>query len=234
MCNGPVPPVAYGAGGCRQRAAGRRQPWRSGGAARRGVGRGQRSTAGLRRLGRAGRSGGEAATLSAGALDFGLADPLRLLGKLDRPALLFAGIDLEEAGPVIASRQAIVEAANGELLFAGAHERLAAPFPALVVVDRVDIVVSRRKRPLEDGLAIMRRDVPPSFRQPAILVAIAHRDTDAARRVVAQPEIRRARASREGSRRTMPSRRSEEPWDVSWRDVVRAGFSCQPARRAGR
>src|SRR5450755_4930632 len=49
------------------------------------------------------------------------------LGQLHRPGLLLAGIDFEESGAVEAAREAIPGAADGELLFARAHEGLARP-----------------------------------------------------------------------------------------------------------
>src|SRR3954452_19559323 len=55
-------------------------------------------------------------------------------GQLNGPRRLVAGIDFEEAGAVIAARQAIVRAADGELLFPRAHEGLARPFAAAVIV----------------------------------------------------------------------------------------------------
>src|SRR5690349_18692870 len=62
---------------------------------------------------------------------------LRRLGELHRPGRLLAGIDLEETGAVIAARQAVGVAVDGELLVARAHEGLPGPFAAVIVVDRV-------------------------------------------------------------------------------------------------
>ena len=69
-----------------------------GGGGRRGAGGRQRP--GVR--GGSGRSGG----LLGG------------VGQLHGPGALLAGVDLEEAGAVIAARQAVLGAANGELLLA--------------------------------------------------------------------------------------------------------------------
>src|SRR5262249_41110820 len=55
-------------------------------------------------------------------------------GELHGPGRLVAGIDLEEAGAVIAAREAIFGSAYGELLFPRAHEGLAGPFAAAIVV----------------------------------------------------------------------------------------------------
>ena len=88
------------------------------------------------------------------------------LGELHRPGALLAGVDLEEAGAVEAARQAILRAADGEFLVARAHEGLAGPFAAAVVVDRVDVIEARDQRALEQGLAGARRQVPPAFGGP--------------------------------------------------------------------
>ena len=53
----------------------------------------------------------------------------------------------------IAARQAIVGAADGEFLFARAHEGLAGPFAAAVVVDRVDVIVARNQRAAQQRFA---------------------------------------------------------------------------------
>src|SRR5262245_2143342 len=43
------------------------------------------------------------------------------VGQLHRPGTLLAGIDLEKSGAVVAARQAVLGAANGEFFFAGTH-----------------------------------------------------------------------------------------------------------------
>ena len=111
-------------------------------------------------------------------------------GELDRPALLFAGIDFEEAAAVEAAGEAILRAADRELPLAGAHEGAAAPFAAPVVIDRVDVVEPGAELPLQQGLAAARIQVPPALRHPALRIAIAERDADAARRHVAQAQVR--------------------------------------------
>ena len=110
-------------------------------------------------------------------------------GELHRPGRLLAGVDLEEAGAVIAARQAILGAADGEFLLARAHERAAGPFAAAVVVDRVDVVVARDQRPAQNRLAGARGQVPPAFGGPLLGVLVADRDADPAAGVVAEPEI---------------------------------------------
>ena len=70
---------------------------------------------------------------------------------------LLAGVDLEEAGAVEAARQAILGALDGEFLVARAHEGLAGPFAAAVVVDRVDVIEARDQGALA---AASRRSAP--------------------------------------------------------------------------
>src|SRR5829696_8128852 len=111
------------------------------------------------------------------------------IGELDRPALLLAGVDLDEAVAVEAAREAVLDAADRELALPGAHEGAAGPFAAAVVVDRIDIVEPRREEALEQRLAAPRRDVPPALRHPALLVAVSDRDADPARRQVAHAQI---------------------------------------------
>ena len=53
----------------------------------------------------------------------------------------------------IAARQAILGAADGEFLVARAHEGVAGPFAAAVVIDRVDVIEARDQRALQQGLA---------------------------------------------------------------------------------
>ena len=141
--------------------------------------------------------------------------PLRRLlarfGQLHGPGALFAGIDLEEAGAVKTARQTIGDAANGELLVAGAHKGLSHPFPAAVVIDSVDIIISCDEIALEDGFAGARGQIPPAFRGPAVGVLVADRDADAASGIVAEPEIggRRLRPIR--AARTLPSANAISP-----------------------
>src|SRR5215217_9241245 len=112
------------------------------------------------------------------------------VGELDGPALLLARVDLEEAAAVEAAGEAILDAADREFTVARAHERAPAPFAAAIVVDRVDIEIPRRQLALEQGFAAARVEVPPAFRDPALRVAVADRDADAARRHIAQPQVR--------------------------------------------
>src|SRR4029077_7793794 len=65
------------------------------------------------------------------------------LGELHGPGALVAGVDLEEAGTVVAVRQAIADAADGEFPVAGAHIGPSRPFAAAIVIDGVDIIITR-------------------------------------------------------------------------------------------
>src|SRR5262249_57150984 len=83
------------------------------------------------------------------------------LGQLHRPGLLLAGVDLEEAGAVEAAREAIPGATDGELLFAGAHEGLARPLAAMIVIHRINVIEPCRQRPPQQRVAIAPRHAPP-------------------------------------------------------------------------
>src|SRR5216684_3175108 len=61
-------------------------------------------------------------------------------GELHGPRRLLGGIDLEKPGAVEAAREAIGCALDGELLLAGAHESLARPFAAVIIIDRIDVI----------------------------------------------------------------------------------------------
>src|SRR5262245_55441490 len=110
-------------------------------------------------------------------------------GKLDRPRRLVAGVDLEEPGAVIAARQAIVGAADGELLLPRAHEGLTGPFAAAIVVDRVDVIEAGDERAPQHGLAAAGGDVPPALGSPAFVFLVADGDPDPIAGVVAKAEI---------------------------------------------
>src|ERR1700689_5611049 len=61
-------------------------------------------------------------------------------GELHGPGALLAGIDLEEAGAVIAVGQTVADAADGEFPVAGAHIGPSRPFAAAIVVAGVNII----------------------------------------------------------------------------------------------
>src|SRR5262249_51208505 len=111
------------------------------------------------------------------------------VGELHRPGRLLAGIDFEEAGSVEATGEAVLGAADGELLVASAHERLSRPFATAVVVHSIDIVVTRDQRAAHQSFATARGQVPPALGGPAFIFTVADRDTDPAGGVVAEPEI---------------------------------------------
>src|ERR1700677_971024 len=102
-----------------------RRSWCGADASSRGV-PGQRRRRGPRTRGRAGRLAGRNRPLRR----------LAGLGELHRPGLLFAGIDLEEAGAVESAGKAIAGTPDGELLVARAHEGGPRPFAAAIIVDR--------------------------------------------------------------------------------------------------
>src|SRR3954463_11093653 len=109
-------------------------------------------------------------------------------GELHRPGALLGRIDLEEAGAVIAARKAVLDALDGEFLVARAHEGLAGPFAAPVVVDRIHIVETRDELTFHQSFAFSWCQVPPAFRGPAFGILVADRDADPASRVVAEIE----------------------------------------------
>ena len=117
-------------------------------------------------------------------------------GELDRPRRLVAGVDLEEAGAVVAARQTIVGAADGELLVARAHEGLARPFAAAIVVERVDVIEAGDQRAAQHGFAAAGGQVPPALGGPAFVLLVADRDPDPAAGVVAEAEIGLGRLAR--------------------------------------
>src|ERR1700752_2752721 len=116
----------------------------------------------------------------------------RLLGRfreLHGPGALLGGIDLEEAGTVITTREAVLDALDGEFLVACAHEGLARPFAATVVVDRIDIIETRDELTFHQGFAFSCWQVPPALGGPAFGLLVTNRDADPAPGVVAEPEV---------------------------------------------
>src|ERR1700730_15601262 len=123
-------------------------------------------------------------------LQWRLRRQLGRLGQLHRPRRLLAGIDLEEPGAVEAARKAIRGALDGELFLACAHEGLARPFAAVIIVDRIDIIKTRDKNSAQQGLAGARREIPPALGGPALVLLVADRDADPTARIVAESKIR--------------------------------------------
>src|SRR6185437_11877123 len=93
-------------------------------------------------------------------------------GELHGPGALLAGIDFEKAGAIETARQAIADAAYGELLVARAHEGLPHPFAAAIVIDGVDIIITRDESPFDQGLTGASRPVPPAIRHPGLGVLV--------------------------------------------------------------
>src|SRR4029077_11212627 len=114
------------------------------------------------------------------------------------PVALLAGIDFEKTGLLVAALLAFLYVANGEGLVVGAHVQGAAPFPATIIVDGVDVIEPGNKYTLQQGLAGVRGNVPPAFRGPTLDIAIADGDADPARGGVAQLEIGVGRRRDEG------------------------------------
>src|SRR5262249_30772100 len=110
-------------------------------------------------------------------------------GELDGPGRLVAGIDLAEAGAIIAAREAVFGSADGDLLFPRAHEGLAGPFAAAIVVDRIDVVEAGDERAAQHGLAAAGGDVPPALGGPAFVLLVTDRDPDPVAGIVAEAEI---------------------------------------------
>src|SRR6185437_12046301 len=114
---------------------------------------------------------------------------VRLVGQLHRPALrVLAGVDLEEAGAVIAADIAILPALDLELAVRGAHEHLALPLAA-ALVHRVEIIILGRQRAAHKRHAVERLQVPPALADPSLAVGIAERDADPVVAVVAHAQV---------------------------------------------
>src|SRR4029079_19000849 len=89
-------------------------------------------------------------------------------GQLHGPCSLFAGVDLEKAGAVVTTRQAILGALDGEFLVARTHEGLSGPFAAAVIVKRVDVIEAGDQGSAQQRLATARGHVPPALSGPAL------------------------------------------------------------------
>ena len=84
------------------------------------------------------------------------------------PTALLGGVDLEESRPLIASGDTVLDAADREQLASRTHERLAAPFAAVLAVDRVEVVIARGKSAGEQRSAFRSADVPPALNKSAV------------------------------------------------------------------
>ena len=69
------------------------------------------------------------------------------------PGPLLSGVNLEKAGAIIAARQAVVGTANREFFFTGTHVGLAGPFTATIIIDGVDVIVTRDQCASQQRLA---------------------------------------------------------------------------------
>ena len=97
--------------------------------------------------------------------------PFARIGQADGPVIGLSGVDLEKSRALIAAFRAFLHPPDCERLVCRAHEVLAGPFAAAVVVDGVDVQISGSGRPLSKRFAGLRRDVPPAFGRPAVVVA---------------------------------------------------------------
>src|SRR5438105_15455494 len=95
------------------------------------------------------------------------------IGEADGPLLRLAGVHLEEPGALIAALLAILDAADRERFVCSAHEVGSRPLAAAVVIEGVNVDEAAGDRSLQQRLAGLRGDVPPAFRSPTVLVAIA-------------------------------------------------------------
>jgi len=114
---------------------------------------------------------------------------LSLFVELNGPVFLLAGIDFEKAGAVEAARETILNALDGEFFFSRAHESLACPLAALVVIKRINIIKTCDKRAAHQRFATIRRHVPPTLGGPDVVVLVTDGDADAALRAVAQTKV---------------------------------------------
>ena len=107
------------------------------------------------------------------------------IGELHRPRALFAGVDLKITGSVIPPREAVLGAANSEFLFPRAHIGFTRPFAAAVIVDRIDIIITRDEGPSQQRFTRTGRDVPPALGGPSFVVFVPDGDADPAARIIA-------------------------------------------------
>ena len=106
---------------------------------------------------------------------------------------------LVEALATEAAFLAVLGVADREGLVLGAHVVRSRPSAATLVVDRVNVEIAARQRALEQVFAGLRRDVPPTFRRPALLVLIPQGNANTACGRIAQLEIRVSRGGDEGN-----------------------------------
>ena len=117
---------------------------------------GWRQTRSAWRIGQAGNPAGAARSHRSRNSRHALRGLLVGFCQLHGPCSLFACVDLEEPGAVVAARQAILGTLDGEFLVTRTHEGLSRPFAAAVIVERVDVIVTGDKGSAQQRLATAR------------------------------------------------------------------------------
>ena len=83
----------------------------------------------------------------------------------------------------------VFQTVNGKGLVLGTHIGLASPCPAPIIIYGVKIVISGNEIAFQQCFAGLRSDIPPSFRRPALVIAVANGDANAAGGGIAKLEI---------------------------------------------
>lgn len=96
-----------------------------------------------------------------------------MVGQLDSPAFLFAGIHFEKGTAVKTASETIFHTSDGEFPIPDAHDRSAGPWFAVNRVNCVNVIKTACQRALEQGLASRRVQIPPSFGDPPLSVPVA-------------------------------------------------------------
>ncbi len=131
---------------------------------------------------------------------------------------MLLSINLEEAAFLESAPIAIIDPFDGKLDIVGAHGNNTTPFAAFVVVEGINIVKPGAKFILDEERAGLAVDVPPTFARPAILVLVADRNADPARRAIAKLELRRGHAwktSESRGEQTSRSHGAHKPFKLS-------------------
>src|SRR6185295_3365119 len=118
--------------------------------------RGWRQTRSVRRIGQARDPAGTARSHCSRNSRHALRGLLVGFGQLHGPRSLFACVDLEEPGAVVAAGQTILGTLDGEFLVTRTHEGLSRPFAAAVIVERVNVIVTGDKSSAQQCLAASR------------------------------------------------------------------------------
>lgn len=112
-----------------------------------------------------------------------------MVGQLDSPAFLFAGIHFEKSAAVKTTSKTIFNTPDSEFPIPGAHDRSTEPWFAVNRINRVDIIKTACQRTLEQGFASRRVQIPPSFGDPPLRVPIAQGYGDGVLGQITGPEI---------------------------------------------